>query len=150
MKKYLKLIPLLVILILAGCGKKDEIVSSELSQALIDANLFCEQLTVIDNDNAEKRYSLNSKDYSELTAAVGTVSTCDEFAIIKTGNTDAVVKDINEYLELKRERYEKYRPDETYKLNAPIIEVYNDAVMLIVTSDTDRAMKVYQEYLKKG
>ena len=60
MKKCLKLIPLLVILILAGCGKKDEIVSSELSQALIDANLFCEQLTVIDNDNAEKRYSLNS------------------------------------------------------------------------------------------
>ena len=43
MKKYLKLIPLLVILVLAGCGKKDEIVSSELSQALMDANLFCEQ-----------------------------------------------------------------------------------------------------------
>ena len=150
MKKYLKLIPLLVILVLAGCGKKDEIVSSELSQALMDANLFCEQLTVLDNDNAEKRYSLNPKDYSELTAAVGTASTCDEFAIIKTGNADSVVNDINEYLELKREQYEKYRPDETYKLDAPIIEVYNDAVVLIVTANTDTAMKVYQEYLKKG
>ena len=150
MKRYLKIIPLVVILMLMGCGKKDEIVNSELSQSLIDANLFCEQLTMIDNDNAEKRYSLNSKDYSELTAAVGTVSTCDEFAIIKTGNTDSVVNDINEYLELKREQYEKYRPDEVYKLDAPIIEVYNDTVVLIVSQNSETAMEVYQKYLKKG
>ena len=148
--KYMKIFAVLTtIFLLMSCGKKSEIINSELSREITDNVEFSEQLTQIDTINAQKRYMLSSKDYSEITAFVGTASVCDEFVIVKTSNTEGIIEDLRSYIDSKKESYKTYRPNEVYKLDNAIIEQYEDAVVMIITADSDDAIRVYEEYLKK-
>ena len=140
---------LTALFLLVSCGKKSEIINAELSREITDNVEFSEQLTQIDTINAQKRYMLSSKDYSEITAFVGTASVCDEFVIVKTSNTEGIIEDLRSYIDSKKESYKTYRPNEIYKLDNAIIEQYEDAVVMIITADSDDAIRVYQEYLKK-
>ena len=148
--KYMKIFAVLTtIFLLMSWGKKREIINSELSREITDNVEFSEQLTQIDTINAQKRYMLSSKDYSEITAFVGTASVCDEFVIVKTSNTEGIIEDLRSYIDSKKESYKTYRPNEIYKLDNAIIEQYEDAVVMIITADSDDAIRVYEEYLKK-
>lgn len=148
--KYMKIFAILTtIFLLMSCGKKSEIINSELSREITDNVEFSEQLTQIDTINAQKRYMLSSKDYSEITAFVGTASVCDEFVIVKTTDTEGIAEDLRSYIDSKKEIYKTYRPNEVYKLDNAIIEQYEDAVVMIITADSDNAIRVYEEYLKK-
>ena len=148
--KYMKIFAVLTtIFLLMSCGKKSEIINSELSREITDNVEFSEQLTQIDTINAQKRYMLSSKDYSEITAFVGTASVCDEFVIVKTTDTEGIAEDLRSYIDSKKEIYKTYRPNEVYKLDNAIIEQYEDAVVMIITADSDDAIRVYEEYLKK-
>ena len=148
--KYMKIFTVLTTLfLLVSCGKKSEIINAELSREITDNVEFSEQLTQIDTINAQKRYMLSSKDYSEITAFVGTASVCDEFVIVKTSNTEGIIEDLRSYIDSKKESYKTYRPNEVYKLDNAIIEQYEDAVVMIITADSDDAIRVYEEYLKK-
>ena len=150
MKKYFKIIPVLVLMMLVvGCGKIEEIVITELSETLASSVAFSEQLTQIDTENIEKRYSLNSKDYSEITAFTGTAAVCDEYVIVKTETPGAMKEKLGKYIEDKRKIYEDYRPGEVYKLDNAVIEEYNNAVVMIITADSENALDVYKKYLKK-
>lgn len=148
MKKCKALIALLVLLV-CGCGKKEMIEISELSSTLAESVSFSEQLTEIDASNIERRYALNSKDYTEITAFVGTLSTCDEYVIVKTENPEAITEKFNKYIEKKREEYKVYRPDEVHKLDSAVIETHNKSVVMIITADSENAIDVYKKYLKK-
>ena len=148
--KYMKIFAVLTtIFLLMSCGKKSEIINAELSREITDNVEFSEQLTQIDTINAQKRYMLSSKDYSEITAFVGTASVCDEFVIVKTTDTEGITEDLRSYIDSKKESYKTYRPNEVYKLDNAIIEQYEDAVVMIITADSDNAIRVYEGYLKK-
>ena len=148
--KYMKIFTVLTTLfLLVSCGKKSEIINAELSREITDNVEFSEQLTQIDTINAQKRYMLSSKDYSEITAFVGTASVCDEFVIVKTSNTEGIIEDLRSYIDSKKESYKTYRQNEIYKLDTAIIEQYEDAVVMIITADSDNAIRVYEGYLKK-
>ena len=148
--KYMKIFAVITaFVLLASCGKKSEIINAELSQEITDNVEFSEQLTQIDTINAQKRYMLSSKDYSEITAFVGTASVCDEFVIVKTTDTEGITEDLRSYIDSKKESYKTYRPNEVYKLDNAIIEQYEDAVVMIITADSDNAIRVYEGYLKK-
>lgn len=150
MNKYLKLIPaIMVMFLLFGCGKKSDIISSDLVQNLTDNVAFTEQLTEISSNNAETRYGLDSKDYIDIMAVIGTAATCDEIVIVKTDDTDNVMELLNQYLENKQEEYDKYRPDEASKLSNPIIEVHNNTITMIISGDSQTAIDAYNEYLRK-
>ena len=148
--KYMKIFAVLTtIFLLMSCGKKSEIINAELSREITDNVEFSEQLTQIDTINAQKRYMLSSKDYSEITAFAGTASVCDEFVIVKTTDTEGITEDLRSYIDSKKESYKTYRPNEVYKLDNAIIEQYEDAVVMIITADSDNAIRVYEGYLKK-
>ena len=116
--KYMKIFAVLTtIFLLMSCGKKSEIINSELSREITDNVEFSEQLTQVDTINAQKRYMLSSKDYSEITAFVGTASVCDEFVIVKTTDTEGITEDLRSYIDSKKESYKTYRPNEVYKLD---------------------------------
>ena len=150
MKNIMKIIPLLLLLtVVVGCGKIEEIETVELSKLLNSSVAFSEHLTHINAQYSEKRYSLNPKDYSEISAYVGTAAVCDEFVIVKTETTEAMKEKLEKYIGQKRKIYEKYRPGEVSKLDSAIIETYNNAVVMIITADTENALDVYREYLKK-
>ena len=139
----------MALLMIMGCGKKEEIVIDDLSSAISANVVFSEQLTQIDTKNIERRYSLNAKDYNEIKSFVGTVSVCDEYVIVKTDAPQTMADKFNEYIKDKRDIYEAYRPNEVHKLDSAVIETYNNAVVMIVTADSENALNVYKEYLKK-
>lgn len=150
MKKIIMTSLLAISLIsLSGCGKKSEIINAELSLAISENVEFSEQLTQLDNACAERRYMINSKDYDEITAFVGTNGTSDEYVIVKTNSPKSMVKKLTDYAENKYGEYSQYRSDEAEKLKSPLIEEYKDAVVFIVTADKANAQIVYEEYLKK-
>lgn len=148
MKKYMLLAILTVLCVVTGCGGKEEVIGTELAQQLSESSLFTEKLEAINSDNAEKRYGFNSKDYSEITAFVGTKSNCDEFVVIKTSDTENVKSILGEYLKDKQKAYEEYRPDEVYKLTRPFITEHNGAVIMIISHDKGEAEDEYNNYIK--
>ncbi len=149
MNRFAKIIPALaVLLLLCGCGKKSEIIPADLAIALNESVSFSEALAEIDGSSAGRRYNISSGDYDEITAFVGTPSTCDEFVIVKTSDTDAITEKLNSYLDYKRGEYDEYRPYEASKLESAIIETYHDAVVMIITEDEAVATEAYNEYLK--
>lgn len=150
MKKCIILTALFALLFsISGCGKKEIIEISGLSNVIAQNVSFSEQLTQIDISNLEKRYALNSKDYDEIVAFVGTASTCDEYVVVTTKKPEEVAEKFNSYIEKKRSEYKVYRPHEVYKLDLAIVEVHNKTVTMIVTADSENALEVYKEYLKK-
>lgn len=150
MRRFILSLIVLVSLALAvSCGKKSEIIPSELA-ALINQNVsFTEELTKLDNDAAQKMCYLNSNDYSEILALVGTKATCDEIVIITTENTENVVTKLRGHLEVLKNSYSDYRPSEAEKIDSAVLEVYKDTVVLIVSGDSANAKQVYDGYLKK-
>ncbi len=148
MKRYMIFTLFIVMLLITGCGKKEDIVNIDLAQTFSESELFEERLEEIDISTAEIRYGLNKNDYSELTAFVGTKSSCDEFIIVKSSNIEKIKSVMNKYLSEKIKTYELYRPDEVYKLTKPLISEYNGTVVLVICHDIDAAEKVYKEYLK--
>lgn len=132
-----------------GCGKKKEIKSADLALALNSEVPFTEHLTEIDETTAIIRYGFDTKDCENIISFIGTQGTCDEFTIIKTGDKKAVKEKLGQYLSDKKAQYDKYRPEESLKLDSVIIEEYKNCVTMIVTSDTEKAMNIYGNYLKK-
>ncbi len=147
MKKYL-IIVFSIVFLLSGCGTKKEIVNEELAQSFANSSIFTERLENISSSIAEVRYGLNTSDYGELTAYVGTKSNCDEFVIIKTSKPEKVISEVKNYISDKIKTYEEYRPDEVYKLASPLLLEYNGTVVLVISPDSKDAEKVYKEYLK--
>ena len=136
-------------LLMCGCGKKSEIVNSDLAYKLNSEFTFAEPLTELDDYAAQKRYGISTGDYTELTAFAGTKGVCDEFLIVKTSAPEDMAAALTEYLEKKASDYEKYRPAEVAKLNSAVIEQYKGTVTMIVAADTDAVRELYSDYLKK-
>lgn len=93
MKKLYRFIVLAVcVCMMASCGKKSEIVVSDLAQAIAGGVAFSEPLTEIDSSAAERLLYLNPNDYSEIAMYIGTEATCDEFVIISSSNTKSITE----------------------------------------------------------
>ena len=135
--------------LMSSCGRIDEINGAELAETLIGSVAFSERLTEIDDAAAEKRFFLNPGDYTDITAYVGTTAACDEFAIIKTNDTESVKNKLSGHLSIQNTNYSSYRPAEAEKIQSAVIAEYGDAVVLIVSGDSGNALAVYEEYLKK-
>ncbi len=149
MKKLIfTIVSVLVLTILAACGKVSEIDSVSLSERINSSVAFSERLTQIEGTPAEKRFFLNPNDYTEITAFVGTNATCDEFAIIKTNDTQNVITKLRGHLEIQKTSYSNYRPSEAQKIDNAVLEEYKDTVVLIVSGDSENAAAVYEAYLK--
>lgn len=133
----------------AACGKISSIDCEALAEALNEDVTFSETLTWIDNTVAEQYFNINPNNYTEMTAYVGTKAVCDEFVIVKTKNTSSVSSKLRDHIDSMREKYASYRPDETAKLDNALIEVYKDAVVMIISPDSEAAEEVYRNYLKK-
>ena len=140
---------ILSVCMLTACGKKDEIILSELSSKLISEIDFNEQLTELNEDGAARYLYLNPGEYKEITAYVSTNAVVDEFIIIKTSSASTVKNKIDSHIEELKREYAEYRPDEVYKLDDAVVETYKDTVTLIISPDNSKAKQVYDNYLKK-
>lgn len=150
MKKiYLLIAAAISLTLMVSCGKKSEIVQSELVEAILNGSTFSETLTELGNAEAEKRFYLNPNEYSEITAYVGTKATCDEIVVIKSSDTDNIESKLRGHLETLKNNYSSYRPAEAQKIDSAVLEQYKDTVVLVVSGDSAKVRSIYENYLKK-
>lgn len=150
MKKiYLLIAAAISLTLMVSCGKKSEIVQSELVDALLNGVAFSETLTELGSAEAEKRFYLNPNEYSEITAYVGTKATCDEIVVIKSSNNENVESKLRGHLETLKNNYSSYRPAEAQKIDSAVLEQYKDTVVLVVSGDSANVRSIYENYLKK-
>ena len=133
----------------SSCGKIGSVDCETLAEVLNEDVSFSETLTWMDTPVAEQYFNINPSDYTEMTAYVGTNAVCDEFVIVKTKNISTIRKKLKEHIENRREKYASYRSAETSKLDNALIEEYKDAVVMIISPDSEAAEEVYKNYLKK-
>lgn len=133
----------------SACGKISSIDCETLADVFNSDVAFSETLTRLDNTGAEKYFNINPNNYDELAAYIGTKAVCDEFVIIKTNNVSTVKSKLQDHIDNMRTQYSSYRPAEAAKLDNALIEVYKDAVVLIISPDSTAAEEVYKRYLKK-
>lgn len=133
----------------AACGKISSIDCETLAEVLNSDVAFSETLTQLDNTGAEQYFNINPNNYDEIAAYVGTNAVCDEFVIVKTKNTSTVKSKLQDHVDSMRSQYSSYRPLEVAKLDNALIEVYKDAVVLIISPNKGEAEKIYKNYLKK-
>ena len=148
-KTLLAAMVMLCICMISACGKKDEIVLSELASKLNSEIGFNEKLSELDDAASAGYVYLNPGEYKEIKAYVSTNAVVDEFIIIKTSSVSAVTNKINSHIEELKREYSEYRPDEIYKLDDAVVETYKDTVTLIISPENDKAKQVYDDYLKK-
>lgn len=148
-KIYPMIAAVLCIVLFTACGRKNEVIGSELAQEFCQEVPFAEALTEIDSSSAVKLLYLNPNDYSEIVMYIGTQSTCDEFAIIKTNTPDTVVDKLQSYLSKVRSDYMTYRPAEANKADNAFITSYKGTVVMVVCSAPGTAEQVFKNYLKK-
>lgn len=138
-----------VALTTASCGKIDEIVIEDLSQRYLNSDIFSENLVELDELSAQKMLYINPSDYKEIKVYKGTNAVCDEMVIVKTSSPQSMKNVLSEQLERLKEMYAVYRPQELYKTENALLEVYDGTVVLVVGNSYETALQIYDDYIRQ-
>ena len=170
MKKYLTLaLALCLSLTLAACGGGSssapadtgstgpEAVDSTtlpdtrtMAQAFLDGGVFSETLEELDLDVAYRLYTLEDYGVAREDLVAGTVycsagSTAEEVAVLTLTGTDAAqtaLQALKDHIEVQKESYADYLPDEIPKLDEASVTIYGDTLILVIPADADKAAAV--------
>ena len=159
MKNFKKIISLLLAAaalaaLLAGCGgsKVKDVPVSELADK-VSAALGKSDMEAIP-DNYVKGYLRHEPselgDYAILKNVMGT--SIDEFGIFKAGTmtADQLKAMVEDYLQVLKDSWMNYQPEEKPKLDGAEIKTVGDYVMYAILSDADKeaAFKAFEGALK--
>lgn len=155
MKRYLSfaLASLMLILSLTACGKKApaEVTASaadlakQLSETVSDGTLSSEPVV---SDILASTYFVDMDQVEESAAYMSTGATACEVAVIKCTDSSYTteVEDLfKSRVESQSELFASYAPDEVKKLDAAIIRVSGNYVVLCVTDDASKAESVLKD-----
>lgn len=152
-RKRIVIIPLLIAVLLlsllAGCGKKEDsqpIDAPALLDALRNKVTFDTELTEVEKDAALYFPGLPEK--SEVKLYSGNGYFADELAMITLPDTSAAkdaVKVIEKHIEELRNQYQNYIPEEVSKIDNAIVCPIDRYVFLCITSDTKTADSILNQ-----
>ena len=147
MKKIIAafLAALTLMLLLTGCGK-NEIDVTQLSAEILENGKFAETLTEVNENITKRRLDLTDDEVEMCAAFKGTSAVVDEIIIIKTSDTDAVEKQVREYVQSQIEQYASYRASEVPKLENAVIYVSGNTVIYCASEDPDRVMQIISDH----
>ena len=138
---------ILSVMCLTGCGGK-EIDINTASNTILSGVTFAEDLQPASENIALKRLGVNAADVESSVAYVSTNAVVDEFAIIKSANTENVEAAIRAHIDSQSATYASYAPDEVAKLDGAIVKVVGDCVIYVVSSDNAAAQNVVDSLTK--
>lgn len=138
---------ILSVMCLTGCGGK-EIDINTASNTILSGVTFAEDLQPASENIALKRLGVNAADVESSVAYVSTNAVVDEFAIIKSTNTENVEAAIRAHIDSQSATYASYAPDEVAKLDNAIVKVVDDYVIYVVSEDSTTAQSVVDSLTK--
>lgn len=155
MKKYLSFVlaSLMLILSLTACGEKapKEVTVSaadlakQLTETVSDGTLAADPVV---SDILASTYFVDMEQVEESAAYMSTGATASEVAVIKCTDSSyaSEVEDLfKSRVESQSELFASYAPDEVKKLDAAVIKVSGNYVVLCVTDDTSKAESILEK-----
>lgn len=155
MKKYLSFVlaSLMLILSLTACGEKapKEVTASaadlakQLTETVSDGTLAADPVV---SDILASTYFVDMEQVEESAAYMSTGATASEVAVIKCTDSSyaSEVEDLfKSRVESQSELFASYAPDEVKKLDAAVIKVSGNYVVLCVTDDASKAESILEK-----
>lgn len=154
MKKKLLIIGMtfMTVLCFSGCaGKKSDVNTQELADALKTGITYSDELSPINLDTAQMIYNFGDADISEAVFYESTGATAEEIVVLKcSGESDAGKAEdaLKARVEEQKESFTDYVPAELEKLNAAVICKSGNCAVLSVSDEPDKARDIINSYLK--
>ncbi len=162
MKKSIIIIAIIAIILIIFIGiqmifkdanKNINIDMQKLTDELINAQIFEDDLSSIDRESIIKKYSFNSEKIKNISSSVGTGATAEEILIIELVDKKDVkdVKELKEIIEKKIEErkadFQDYLPKEVSKLENYNLECKGNYIILCISNNYDKAKEVINKHI---
>ena len=148
MKKIFILL-LTFVLILSGCSANSKDIDAEkLADDLRNKVAFQDELTLTDENVAEKLYNID--DFAEAYLYIGSGATAEEIAVFKFDNADkakAALDNAKQRIADQKEDFASYIPEEVKRLDNSVVKQYGTCLVVCV-SEGEQAAKIISEYMK--
>lgn len=153
MKKNLLSILTLVLLalFLTACGKKAAeitVTPAELAKQLAEETVTSDTLTEVSADTMTSTYMIDSSQIDDSSTYMSTGSSACAVSVIKCTDSSyasSIQETLKSYVDDRAELYSSYDAAQTTKLEAALIKVSGQYVVLCVCDDTDAAEKILKE-----
>ena len=127
-----------------------------MAQAFLDGGVFSETLEELDLDIAYRLYGLEDYGVAREDLAAGTVycsagATAEEVAVLTLASADTAqtaLQALKDHIEVQKESYADYLPDEVPKLDEASVTIYGDTLILVVPADADKAAAVVVDFVR--
>ena len=148
MKKLLPIVlALSLALSLSACGGGEESYKPEDVRAMADAGAFSEELEELDGDTAFALYGLADRglereDLTDCAILRSAGATCEEGAVLVFTGADkakTAKEALENYVQSQIEANTEYRPAEIPKLEAALVDVRGETLLLVVANELDAA-----------
>lgn len=155
--KGMKFVLILCAVVLsAACAKKEsksyEFKASDLASSIVKSMKFEDDLAEVDKDSVISKYDTDMLNIDNSSVYMSTTATSEEVAVFVLEDEEqaqTVLEKCTSRLEAQRTVYSSYAPQEVTRIDNSYIEKINNIVVLCVTSDSDAAKKVVDDFLDK-
>lgn len=148
MGKYIFLV-IILSLLLTGCKDNNiDLDITSLTNDLLEAGVFDEELTEIDEGTVASLYTID--DVEEQQVYISNGATADEIAMFKAkdGDTADKIEDLlNQRIKAQIDVFESYAPEEVNKLENAILKKKGNYVIMVVSSK-EEAEDIVNKYFK--
>ena len=158
-KSMIILVAIVIAIIVVGIGivftNKNNNINvdmQKLAEALINAQIFEDDLSEIDRDSVIKKYNFSDENIKNINSYVGTGATSEEILIIELSeqkDINRMKKIIETKIEERKIDFENYLPKEVYKLENYNLEIRGNYIILCVSNDYDKAKEIIDIYINE-
>ncbi len=147
MKKLIALILAAVLVLAAGCAKKDaglKVDAAAAADKLASSVQFTDQMSAVADKTVLKLYGLEQSTVEKLKAYESTGATAEEVAVFEAKDEDAAAKvkeAAQKRIEDQKAAFQDYQPKEMAKLKNPLLVTAGKYVVLCVSNDNAAAQK---------
>lgn len=151
MKKIIIVI-LVIIIIYIGAkflfidsNKKVQIDMQNLAEELINAQIFEDSLSKINQETIIKKYGFNSEKIKNINSYVGTGATAEEILIIEVldkKDIDEIKENIEAKIEERKVDFQNYLPKEVFKLENYNLEIKGNYIIFCVSNNYEKAKEI--------
>ncbi|MDO4482667.1 MAG: DUF4358 domain-containing protein [Bacillota bacterium] len=162
MKKLIAgLLVIMMMFAAAGCSGDDEtqsanggaykaIAAADLAKYIAENVEFKDFMDTVDSEILYKVYGLDGSGLSDACAYFSTGATAEEITVLTSDDregADKAEEACRRRIEIQKEGFENYVPEELVKLNSPVIKREGNTVIMVICDNSASAEEAIKAYI---